>query len=271
MDPTISDFYARHPEENRLESGLAQLEALRTKTIITRHAPPPPATICDIGGGAGAYAFWLASAGYQVHLLDASERLISVATERNISATHKLASVNVGDARAVPFPDCTADLVLLLGPLYHLVTETERAMALSEARRILKPGGLLFAAAISRWASALDGLARDLFADPIFWNIVERDVREGQHRNTSEHREYFTTAYFHRPEELRREISSCGLNLEQLYGLEGPASMFRGDFEAAWSDQRIRADIIRVAELMESEASLVGVSAHFLAVARKLL
>ena len=66
-------------------------------------------------------------------------------------------------------------------------------------RRVLKPGGQLFAAAISRWASALDGLARDLFQDPRFAAIVERDLREGQHRNPTERLDYFTTRTFIAP------------------------------------------------------------------------
>ena len=77
-----------------------------------------------------------------------------------------LASCRVGDARALEMPDETADVVLMLGPLYHLTDAGDRAGALREAARVLKPGGWLFAAAISRYASALDGLARDLLRTP---------------------------------------------------------------------------------------------------------
>jgi ubiquinone/menaquinone biosynthesis C-methylase UbiE len=51
-------------------------------------------------------------------------------------------------------------MVLLLGPLYHLVQAEARQAALAESARVLRPGGVLVAAGISRWASALDGLAR---------------------------------------------------------------------------------------------------------------
>jgi ubiquinone/menaquinone biosynthesis C-methylase UbiE len=73
----------------------------------------------------------------------------------------------------------SADVVLLLGPLYHLIEAADRRKALQEAYRVLVPGGLLFAAAISRFASALDGLAQDLFADPVFDQIVQRDIADG--------------------------------------------------------------------------------------------
>jgi hypothetical protein len=55
-----------------------------------------------------------------------------------------------------------------------------------EPRLQLRPGGVMFAAAISRYASALDGLARDFFADPSFSRIVQQDLEQGQHRNETE-------------------------------------------------------------------------------------
>ena len=221
----------------------------------------------DVGGAAGAYALWLADAGYTVHLVDPVPRLVAEAQRRGAGRPRPLASCRVGEARALDFPAQSADMVLLLGPLYHLTEAADRARALSEARRVLKPGGQLFAAAISRWASALDGLARDLFQDPRFAAIVEQDLREGQHRNPTERLDYFTTAYFHRPDELRAEVVAAGLNLEGLYGLEGPG-WFLSDVTARLADPRRRTDLLQVARLFESEPSVLGVSAHLLAVAR---
>jgi len=63
-------LYLRHVDEDRLEQGPFLLEALRTRELIQRYAPAAPATVVDIGGAAGAYALWLAEAGYTVHLLD---------------------------------------------------------------------------------------------------------------------------------------------------------------------------------------------------------
>ena len=83
-------------------------------------------------------------------------------------------SATLGDARKLAFPDRSADAVLLLGPLYHLTERADRLAALREARRVLRPGGVVFAAAISRFASLLDGLARDLLDDPDFRPIRDR-------------------------------------------------------------------------------------------------
>jgi SAM-dependent methyltransferase len=268
LDPTIARYYDTSPEERRLMEGGSLLEALRTRELIERHAPKPPAVVLDVGGAAGAYALWLADLGYTVHLVDPVPRLVEEAKRRSAAGAKPLASTRVGDARALDFPDQSADIVLLLGPLYHLTEAADRARALSEARRLLRPGGYLFAGAISRWASALDGLSRDLFQDRRFGAIVEQDLRDGQHRNPTDRLDYFTTAYFHHPDDLRTEVAGADLTLDGVYGLEGPGWIVP-DLPARLEDPRRRADLLRVARLLESEPLMVGISAHLLVVARR--
>ena len=268
FDPTIAAFYHANPEETRLKFGPGPLEEARTRELIERHLPKSPADIVDIGGGAGVYAFWLAERGYQVQLFDASPRLIEEARRRNASVTRRLIACSVGDARNIPAEDESVSAVLMLGPLYHLVEAEDRMIALREAERVLQRGGVLFAAAISRWGSALDGLARELFKDERFATIVERDIREGQHRNDTERLDFFTTAYFHRPDELADEVARAGLAVENLYGIEGPAWLLP-DFTERWQDPERRAIILKVARILEREPFVTGVSAHLLVVGRK--
>src|SRR5204862_5703302 len=90
-------------------------------------------------------------------------------------ATLRSGTARVGDARGLDEPDASFDAVLLLGPLYHLPERDDRLAALREARRVVRPGGQVFAAAISRCASAFDGMARGHLADPEFVRIVEGD------------------------------------------------------------------------------------------------
>jgi SAM-dependent methyltransferase len=268
FDPVIADFYDRTPEEDRLGQGPFQIEEARTRELIQRFAPPPPATVVDVGGAAGAYALWLAEAGYSVQLIDAVPRLVAEAARRSAGARRPLASCRVGDARALELPDGVAEVVLLLGPLYHLTQAGDRARALRETARVLKPGGWLFAAAISRWASVLDGLARDLLQDPRFAQIVEQDLRDGIHRNPTDRPDYFTTAYFHRPEELGAEVMGAGLELKGVYGLEGPGWILPDVVDRMAAPER-RAALLRAARLLETEPAVLGTSAHLLAVARR--
>lgn len=264
----VTRYYQEVAEEGRLAAGPSQLEFARTKEVVLRYLPPPPATILDVGGAAGTYALWLAEKGYQVHLIDAVPRLVEEAQRRSQASPHQIWTCQVGDARELPFDDGVADGVLLLGPLYHLTEAAERRRALREVYRVLRPGGVMFAAAISRCASALDGVARDLFADPSFAAIVQQDLEQGQHRNETSNWDYFTTAYFHRPEELQHEVTSAGFTCQGVFGLEGPGWIL-SDFNERWADLRKRDDLLRVARALEREASIVGLSAHLLAVGAK--
>jgi ubiquinone/menaquinone biosynthesis C-methylase UbiE len=268
FDPNIAAYYDRAREETRLDQGPFQLEHARTRELIQRFVPPPPATIVDVGGAAGAYALWLAELGYAVHLVDAVPRLVAEAKRRSDAARRPLAACLHGDARGLDLPSGNAEIVLLLGPLYHLTESADRSRALREAARVLKPGGRVLAAGISRFASALDGLARNLLGDRRFAQIVARDLREGQHRNPTERLDYFTTAYFHQPEELGREIKAAGLELDGVFGLEGPGWILP-DIEERMADPAGRASLLEVARMLEREPSILGASAHLLAVGRR--
>jgi ubiquinone/menaquinone biosynthesis C-methylase UbiE len=264
----VLDYYDRFPEESRLATGPFKLEFERTKDILTRVLPPPPARVIDVGGAAGTYSAWLAEHGYDVHLIDATPRLIAEARERNATLAKPIASIAVGDARSLAEADGSAAAVMIMGPLYHLPSSTDRQAALREARRVLASPGIVVAAGISRYASALDGLSRKVL-DPAFLRIRDQDLIDGQHRNPTDTLNYFTTAYFHRPEDLRGELEQAGFSKVEVMGVEGVAWMF-ADFESRWADEALRQDILNVARALEAEPSIVGVNAHLLGIGRKL-
>ena len=175
----------------------------------------------------------------------------------------------VGDARNVPLSDDAADAVLLLGPLYHLIHVADRARAIAEARRLLRPGGTLFAAGISRFASTHDGLRSGAIADPRFEAIVEGDLRDGVHRNpeVAERPEWFTLAYLHRPDELLDEVRSSGFPDAEIYAVEGVGAGM--DLDDPLDDPDGRATVLRAIRRVEQEPSLLGSSPHLMVVATK--
>ena len=262
-------YYAEAEESSRLRNGWFQLEQARTQELILRHLPPPPAVIIDIGGGAGAYACWLAVRGYQVHLIDPVPKHVEQARAASAQQPeHPLASVKVGDARDLPHEDETADAVLLLGPLYHLVEKQDRLACLREAHRVLRVGGLIWGAGISRFASLLDSLSHGFFDDPTFAPILARDLETGQHRNPTHNLLYFTDAFFHLPDELSHEFVNSGFQVLELLAIEGPGWLAR-DFERLWSDRQQREQLLSAVRKVEREPSVLGASAHIMAIARK--
>lgn len=267
--PEVDSHYAVGLERGRLAQDTGRLELARTQEILRRYLPHPPAVVADVGGGSGVYSCWLAGLGYEVHLVDPVPLHLTQANDASqLQPSHPLASITLGDARALARSDGGTDAVLLLGPLYHLTDRADRLAALREARRVLRAGGVLVAAAISRFASALDGLRGGYLDDPAFAEIVEGDLTDGQHRNPTDHPAYFTTAFFHHPDELSREVEDAGLTLEHVLAVEGPAWLLP-DFDRHWDDTGRRERLLGVVRRLEAEPSVLGASAHFLAVARK--
>src|SRR3954468_8394617 len=102
----IVRYYDDGDEGSRLSAGWFQLEQARTRELILRHLPPAPAKVIDIGGGAGVYACWLASRGYEVHLIDAVAKHVEQARAASEKQPdRRLASAEIGDARRLPHAD----------------------------------------------------------------------------------------------------------------------------------------------------------------------
>jgi SAM-dependent methyltransferase len=265
----IAAHYASGYEADRLHRGAGQLERERSRELLGRFLPPAPAAVLDVGGGPGGHACWLAARGYQVHHIDLTP--LHVERARLASARQPeapLASAAAGDARALAWGAEAADAVVLFGPLYHLTDRADRVQALREAHRVLRPGGTLLAAAISRFASALDGLCRGFLRDPHFAEIVRRDLTDGQHRNPTGRPEYFMDTFFHHPDELRAEVAEAGFGAARVYGVEGPGWLV-SDFDAWWDKGEHRERLLQLARALEFEPSLSGLSAHLMAVATR--
>jgi SAM-dependent methyltransferase len=257
--------YRTADEGSRITSGYGQLELLRTQEIVRRRLPDGPLKVLDIGGGTGVHAAWLAADGHQVRLFDVVPE--HVASAQRLAEGFPGLTASLGDARNLPVPDAGFDAALMLGPLYHLTERDGRVKALGEAGRAVRPGGLIFAAAISRFASLFDGLARGFLFDPEFRRIVDDDLNTGQHRNEHDRPGWFTTAYFHHPDDLRQECVDAGLEAVEIVGVEGVAGWLP-HLAGRWDDPASRDIILQAARATETEPSLRGLSGHLVAIAR---
>ena len=267
VDAEILAYYGHGLERDRLAAGRQRIEFLRIRDLLERFLPPAPATVVDVGGGAGVYAIPLASAGYQVQLIDPVPLHVEQAEAAARQAGIALASISAGDARDLPMADDSADAVLLLGPLYHLTSREDRVTALREARRVLRPGGIAVAKALSRFYPVFEELAGGTPASLEVLDDTARFLADGQYRNPGADPAHFTTSYFHRPEELAEEIADAGLELRQLVAASGSVKLLPRlsellDLPAA------RDHLLSVLRLLEAEPSLLGMSQNFVAIAQ---
>jgi SAM-dependent methyltransferase len=170
----------------------------------------------------------------------------------------------VGDARDLDLAAASVDAVLLLGPLYHLVDRADRVRALRECARIVRPGGAVFAAAISRWAPRVDGMLREriyLKSPTAARELIAEVDRTGILPPLAEGG---FTGFCHRPAELRDEVADAGLEVADLVSVEGPAAIL-GDLDARMADPTDWSVALEVARAIERVPELLGFGPHFIA------
>ncbi|MFB6726836.1 class I SAM-dependent methyltransferase [Kribbella sp. NPDC056345] len=267
VDPAIQTHYStRWDESARLHSTLkGQLERQRLYDFLTEVFPSAPARVADVGGGPGAHAGWLREQGHDVTLLDPVQSHVDQASAAGITA-------ELGDARRLPWANETFDAVLMAGPLYHLPEAADRRVALREALRVLRPGGVLAAVAINRAANLIGStLANTLLAR----HGIVQDILDSGH---SADNERMAHCYYHREVELLNELILAGLYPVKIHGLTGPGGwltvMIDAHFKSQpYSDKLAEHDPLDTAlecsRLADQMPELVASSSLFLAVGRK--
>jgi len=231
VDPLVAFYKERYAESARLERN--RLEFERTQELLRARLPAPPARVLDVGGGPGVHARWLAEDGYDVELIDVVPAHVEQACRAGIDA-------RLGDAREL---SGAYDVVLLLGPLYHLPDGADRARALSEAARVASR--LVVAAAISRYAWPQYAIGA-----PVDAAAVAETMRTGVGDPVGS----LPDAYSHRPDELAAELRAAGLCDVEVLGIEGPAWFAHAD--------------PAIARLYDAHPEMAGASAHLLAFGR---
>ncbi|MEM7028622.1 MAG: class I SAM-dependent methyltransferase [Chloroflexota bacterium] len=214
--------------DEKVEHEWQRLERHRTEFAVTMqvlkdHLPPPPATILDIGGGPGRYAIALADQGYAVTLVDLSSKNIAFARAKAAEMGVELADTVQANALDLSILGKREyDSVLMLGPLYHLLTSAERLQAVTEARQRLKIDAPFFAAFISRFAAFRDAAKRDphwVIRQPAY---IADLLATGRHTQIgADVMNRFTNAYFAHPSEIEPLMQKAGLTIKTVVGCEG--------------------------------------------------
>ena len=222
-----------------------------------------------MGGGPGRYSLWLAKVGYEVHLIDPVHKHLEQAREASLSQPrYALKSVSEGDAQTLDHPDDSVDLLLLMGPLYHLPVREHRLAALREARRVLKESGVLIVTAVNRFAFLMDGLMDGYIDDPSYLSMLRSNLGDGRYEPDYYTPGYFTTSFFHRPDELESEVAESGLRQIGLFSVQGPGE-YAKDLDGRMSDPARRGQLLDLIRLVEGERILMGMASHIVLVAGK--
>lgn len=226
----VKNYYKNFDEKNRLQNdNSGKLEYYMTMNILDSYLPKE-GTILDLGGGAGAYSFPLANKGYKVYLSDLSEDLINQAKkQKEEENTLNLVSCDVVNATNLfIYDDNKFDVVLLFGPLYHLLESSERKECISEIRRVLKPNGKVFASFIPYLSGSIAIVDRyfrhpeqvdinnlsEVFNSGKFNNISNKGFQEGYYPSSKEIEELFSNNDFKKI--TVRSIRGFGYEKEDL-------------------------------------------------------
>jgi ubiquinone/menaquinone biosynthesis C-methylase UbiE len=219
MSQDVQDFYNSNPEREweRLTRPLSSIEFASALRLIEKYFPNK-GHVADIGGGPGRYTMELAKRGYQLTLIDISSELVRLA-ESKLKENDLRAELLVGDARHLSnITDKTFDAALFLGPMYHIIQHDERALALHELVRVLKPGGIAIISFINSW-----GLIRTGLNDFPNWYLDPDKIRSllGARAFEGQQLSEFTECYWSTPESATKELEDAGLNIISYAGAQG--------------------------------------------------
>lgn len=264
----VYEFYNNGAEIDRLEHGLGIVEFYRSKEIISQYINEK-STIYDIGGGIGKYSEWLAEQGHDVTLIELAPTAVDYA-KKNMKTPY---TAEVGDAREINNPNESTDVVLLMGPLYHLQNKTDRDKALNEVYRVLKKGGLLIAAGISKfssttWVLSVYGKGCDFIDDDVYMNMLKHELLTGEHNRPKEYPLIIANAYFHTIDELRNEVKNNRFEVVNYHAVEG-CVWITPKLDEKWQDTNSRNRLLEIIHATEHEKTLMGLCPHFLVVGRK--
>lgn len=263
----LDDFYNKASEETRLEKGMGIFEFERIKELIQLHISKPKITIIDVGGGTGKYSEWLANNGHTVHLVEPVLKHIKLAEKRATKLKNPF-SVAVGEAKKLPFKNETADLVILHGPLYHLQKSEDRIAAILEAKRVLKPGGIILGFAINATASTVVGLMNGMIHANSFFDMCKKELTSGIHDAPKDFPFLLADAFYHKPALLKEEFLEQNLQFINLFAVEGMIWL-DNEYFANMLDKRKSKTLKALQTLTQNDEYLLPFSPHMMIAVKK--
>lgn len=261
----IAAYYNGDPLHEHIRLERHQLEFNMTWRYLEQYLPMQ-GSILEIGAATGRYTLELAKRGYVVTAVDMSAGLLEenkrVISNAGLEKQVRFVPADARDLSAIVEKEF--DAVLLMGPLYHLFTEADRKAALQEALDLLKAGGIVFSAFISRF-----GVMGDLLRNMPYWIEDQREVRSileyGKDPDHQAHEGF--RGYFAKVSEVAPLHESLGLETLTLAGVEPAISADDESYNKLEGKQReLWLDLLYE---ISTQQSILGASRHLLYVGRK--
>ena len=250
----IERHYNKHHEDRRLERRHGIVE-FQTTMYHLRRFLSPGARLLDIGAGTGRYASALMAEGYNVKAVELVRHNIEVFLKREPDA-----DVVQGDARDMPFIEtASADITLLLGPLYHLIGDEEKLKALREAKRVTKHGGLIFVAYLMNEYSILSYC----FDEERINGLMEKGVVDADFHIRAEDDELYD---YVRIDDINRLNAAAGLQRVTIFSPDGAADYMRTRLNRM--SEETFARFVEYQKIVSERADLIGAGSHVVDVVR---
>jgi ubiquinone/menaquinone biosynthesis C-methylase UbiE len=263
-EKAVIECYENYREEYRLTTNQARKIEFITTVRVLQDIMPPSGKVLDCAAGTGVYAFHLADKGYEVTATDITPRHVDIMNEicKEKGYSVKTAVVDASDLSM--FDDESYDVVLNMGPYYHLTGENDRKRNLSECKRVLKKNGILITAYIPRY------YVYQLIAmsDPKFLVAgFEEQIRKTGVLHNDDELCFWTDTYYSTAEEMEQIYEENDLSIIDHFAQDGMAPMF-ADKVDTWPKEKFELWCEHHYQTCRQK-SLLGMSNHVLIAGKK--
>lgn len=265
MKNDVVNYYENYREEDRLTTNNARkIEYVTTVKALDTLFRGKKLKILDCAAGTGAYSFYLAERGHTVTATDITPRHIDVIRNMLENKSCKMETAVLDAADMSFFADKSFDVVLNMGPFYHLTDERDRIKCLNESLRVLKKGGLLVTAYIPRYyVFQYVALQDEKYLDLKF----AEQIRETGVLKSEDEKCFWTDTYYSTVDEMEKLYQDNGLELLDHFAQDGLAPMFADKIDN-WNKEQFEIWCNYHYSVCR-ERSVLGASNHVIIVGRK--